>query len=111
MSSIDELMPGLKVDNILTDTKYRMDSIIKLINLCPREFADIHRIKYHTQADTEPYFYVFFSPASSKSAQKGCCGQKTNQPTDQKVWNKNPCEIYLTPLRVLKKKSIVRAQA
>lgn len=61
MSSIDELMPDLKVDNILTDTKYRMDSIIKLINLCPREFADIHRIKYHTQADTEPYFYMFSS--------------------------------------------------
>lgn len=56
MISADELMPGLKVKHTLTDTKYRMDSIIKLRNLCAREFADIHEIKCNTREDTEPFF-------------------------------------------------------
>lgn len=89
MSSTDELMPGLKVDNILTDTKYKMDSIIKLMNLCLRKFADIHKIKCHTQADTEPYFYMFcsFLQVPQNLLKKDVVEKKLNQPTNQKKSN------------------------
>lgn len=86
MSSIGVLMPGLKVDNTLTDTKYKMDSIIKLMNLCPREFADIHKIKYHTQADTELYLCIFCSSLQflQNLHKKDVVEKKPNQQTNQK---------------------------
>lgn len=85
MSSTDELMPGLKVKHTLADTKYRMDGIIKLMNLCAREFADIHEIKCHTQADTELFKNTFcsFLQLLQKLPKKDIVEKKPNQRTNQ----------------------------
>lgn len=82
MSCIDEIMPCLKADNTLTDTKYRIESIIELMNLPPGEVADVHKIKCRTQADTEPYLHRFCSSLQllQNLHRKEAMEKKTNHP-------------------------------
>lgn len=76
------------------------------MSLCPRQFADIHKIKCNTQAHTEPYLYMFCSSLQLlQNLHREVEGKiskpnQTNQPNTQKkkknTTTKNNLKLNLT---------------